>query len=141
MGYLLVRGVFLTTILMLGFILGIIYSNHVSLEPEQFFLEKGQGEASDEKTPKVKKAYQGFILKEAEDFKIKMEDGERLVIYNHDDEEILDDLVTEADYKRDITSKQLQRNQSGNNIFSDMGLKTADVFEGTFKKLFSLVGN
>ncbi|MBU9713390.1 hypothetical protein [Evansella tamaricis] len=131
----------LSAVLMLGFIFGIVYSNHVTEGPDSIFkktdMEKTIEEEEEKESPSPP-----FKLKEqdqSQDLKIHMEDGEHLVIYNPDKEEVLEDLLEGVDIQRDLMEKQLHVVDTGN-LFSEMGLRTAGVFEGTFRKLFSLVG-
>ncbi|UTR09338.1 hypothetical protein MM300_15720 [Evansella sp. LMS18] len=139
MGHLLGRGFFLATILMFGFILGILYSNHISDAPGKHQENNGPGSGILASLSN-RQPYQGYILKETEDYKIEIEDGESTVIYEHDDESIRENLIQREDLKRDLTGKQQQADEdAGYNFFSDMGLRTADALEGTFRKLFSFV--
>ncbi|MFA9558797.1 hypothetical protein ACERII_15925 [Evansella sp. AB-rgal1] len=132
MGHILGRGLIFSAILMFGFILGIVYSNHISGDTDHFFQKKEDQSDTVVKTPSP---FEG--LKKPKENIIDMEDGDGVVIYNHNDQLIRDELIQGVDVKRDLLDKQTQA--PDNNFFSQMGLRTADVFEGAFKSLFSLV--
>ncbi|MDG5786528.1 hypothetical protein QA612_03425 [Evansella sp. AB-P1] len=139
MGHILSRGFILAFILMFGFILGIIYSNHFSLNDESSnrVLQRTEDEL-DSKQENIDQSspYSGLI-KQEENI-IEMEDGEGLVIYNHGDEKIREELIEEPDLKRDLLDKQMYSAEDGQNLFSQTGIRTADAFESLFKGFFSI---
>ncbi|MDQ0254337.1 hypothetical protein J2S74_001712 [Evansella vedderi] len=140
MAHIFGRGLLFAAILMFGFILGIVYSNHVQVDPDNILAKKEKEPKEEESVPV--RTTPGIVFKEVEDYKIKMEDGDGLVIYDHDDEEIRKDLVKDVDLQRDLMDKTLYANSAGrHNFFSQMGLRTADAFEGAFRSFFSLMSH
>lgn len=141
MAHLFGRGILLAAILMFGFILGIVYSNHVQEESDSIFVKKEEEQVvPDTSTTSVKQG--PLVFKEAKTNKIKMEDGEGLVIYGHEDEELKKDLIQDVDLQRDLIDKNMQAySNKGHNFFSQMGLRTAEAFEGVTRNLFSMVSH
>lgn len=139
MVYLLRRGLLLSAVLMFGFILGIIYVKEASSDniSPGFSLRADENQVIEKNKDLF--TYKGFRLKNVDENKIQMEDGDGLVIYNYDDDTIRKGLIEGADLHRDLLDKQQYVLDSGDNIFSQLGLKTADAFEGVFRKIFAIV--
>ncbi|MCD8511964.1 MAG: hypothetical protein LRY73_20355 [Bacillus sp. (in: Bacteria)] len=139
MSYLFGRGLIFSAILMFGFILGIVYSNHVQEESDSIFAKKESASSEVEKSFSTVKP-SPIVFREVESNKIKMEDGEGLVIYGHEDEEIKKQLIQDVDLQRDLIDKNMQvQANKGHNFFSQMGIRTAEAFEGVTRNLFSMV--
>ncbi|UCZ54481.1 hypothetical protein LGQ02_06880 [Bacillus shivajii] len=139
------RGVMLSTLLMLGFILGILYSNHVTHEPSSLlsFIDNKDNQKETEQeieSDPEPSLFDGLKKKDENDLKIDMEDGDHLVVYGQDDEEIKKDLITDVDIQRDLEDKNIGREENSRNFFSEMGNRTADIVHGVFKGIFSIIG-
>ena len=131
------RAVLIGAVFMFGFILGIVYMNHAEtaegrvgfiLPSPQFKDKEADGSAP----------YLGFKWKDSYELKIDMEDGEAIVIYD-EGEMSRHDFIGKADVQRDLLDKQNYVIDTKNNFFSEMGLKTADAFEGIFQKMFAVL--
>ncbi|SDY51145.1 hypothetical protein SAMN05421736_102143 [Evansella caseinilytica] len=136
MSYVFSRGLLLSAVLMFGFILGIVYSNHFPTELGELLQSETVDEtiaAPDVSTEETSSPHKGFIVKDKDDLKIEIEDGDQLVIYHHDEKEAGNSVLNEA-----VTAQNKQSGDSGN-FLSEMGLRTAEAFEGVFRSLFALV--
>ncbi|MBU9722520.1 MULTISPECIES: hypothetical protein [Bacillaceae] len=164
MGHILSKVLLFSAILMLGFIFGVVYSNHVGGSSSDQWTEGNRTSGNtvstvedvDDKTEDLRESqeeassiYPGFILKtneesnsnqkaEESELKIEMEDEEHRVVYDQEMESIRNDLLKDIDVQRDLLEKQRHVNHTGG-LFSEMGIKTTDAFEGVFKRLFSMV--
>lgn len=130
MGQFLIRAGLFLSILMFGFILGILYSDQdVDLSSKSFAIkEVEEAEESEDK--------KGFILKESQTNIIEMEEDEGLVVYQEGDEEIHKSLEGELPSFIDKTNVPQSESSS---LFSELGLRTAGAFEKVFQKMFSVV--
>lgn len=135
MSYLLRRGLLIITVFMFGFILGIVYTNGAIDEKQPIRFSSREEEPSEKNDSTA--TYQGFKLKNIDELKIDMEDEDGIVVY--DDDLMRKELIEDVDLQRDLLDKQQYMLESNDNIFSQLGLKTADAFEGVFRKIFAIV--
>ncbi|ADU29846.1 hypothetical protein [Evansella cellulosilytica] len=138
MAHLLSRGLLFVAILMFGFIFGVVYSNHATVESQLI-----ENEPTEKREEKASVPSPGFILNDekkdsSDDLKIEMEDEEGIVIYG-DGEDVLQELRSDVDIERDLLDKQQFAQKNGHNFFSEMGIRTADTLEGVFRSLFSVI--
>ncbi|WP_096434579.1 hypothetical protein [Alteribacter populi] len=121
------RCFFITTVFFFGFIFGIVYVNHLSGA-----FEFSTEESSPLQIPQLGSPDQNIV---------EIEDGDHLVIYGEDDEEIKKELLTSADVQRDLAEKQTEATETGtSNLFSQVGMRLADTFEAIFKGIYSGLG-
>ncbi|WP_096188338.1 hypothetical protein [Evansella halocellulosilytica] len=133
------RGVMIGTLLMLGFILGILYTNHINDESSSLFTfnEKNEIEPVQDDEPTI---YDGLKKDPAQDLKIEMEDDDQLVIYDDD----VRNVSENSNVRQDLSSESgfgVQPEELNNKSFiSEMGSRTANFVEGIFRGIFSFIG-
>ncbi|WP_416149302.1 hypothetical protein ACM26V_24130 [Salipaludibacillus sp. HK11] len=134
MGQLIIRAGIFVSILMFGFILGILYSDQdIDLTSSRFQIK--------EETLVDTKGY--VINKEVEIHQkeqsniIEMEDEEGLVVYKKSDDEIHKSL--EEQLPSFVERSDSSGSSHSSPLFSEMGLRTAGAFEQVFQKMFSYI--
>ncbi|WP_280768520.1 hypothetical protein [Salipaludibacillus daqingensis] len=126
MGQLLTRAIIFCSILMFGFILGILYSDQdVDFTSERFHLKKEEPSTE-----------QRFKVKDNQPHIIEMEEDEGLVVYQEGNEEIHEFLEEQLPT---FIDKSTESNQESSPLFSEIGLRTAGAFETVFQKMFSVI--
>ncbi|MGJ9381679.1 hypothetical protein [Salipaludibacillus sp. CF4.18] len=132
MGHLLVRMCMLLSILMFGFILGIIYQNE-GLALYQSNFEVIEEEVENDQNPNAEKEDEPlFTLKEKESNIIDMEDDNGIVVYDGEggDEEFHQKITHES---------STYGGEESSLLFSEMGERTSGMFESVFQGLFRTV--
>ncbi|PYZ94233.1 hypothetical protein CR194_01460 [Salipaludibacillus keqinensis] len=128
MGQLLLRAGALISVLMFGFILGIIYSD------QEFDFTNSKFHVKEESTND--QALPKYELKDLDTNEIKMgEDG--IVVYEEGKGELHDSLQEEL--PSFVEKAEPLTNEEASPLFSELGLKTAGAFEHVFQKMFSVL--
>lgn len=131
MGHLLGKACIFLSILMFGFILGIIYQNEgFALYQSNFDVIEEELDENDEEIDVQEQDTAKFTLKQKESNIIDMEDENGVVIY--------EGKGGDHEFHQSIAHEPSSYNGERNNLlFSEMGERTAGVFESVFQSLFS----
>lgn len=127
MGHILVRACMLLSILMFGFILGIIYQN------QGFELQRSSFDWVDDEENDIAVADSigepKFTLKHGESNIIEMDDEDGIVVYDGEGGDV-------AFHESISHEPSGNRGQQKSLLFPEMGERTAGVFEAVFQSLF-----
>jgi len=128
MGQLVFRAGIFFSIMMFGFILGILYSDQgIDFNSERFDIKIVEEEESNNNI---------FELKEEETNIIDIEDDDGVVIYQDGGDEEIHKFLEDDD---SLFNKSNSAQSELSPLFSELGLRTAAAFEKVFKKMFSVV--
>ncbi|UJW57436.1 hypothetical protein HXZ66_08495 [Bacillus sp. A116_S68] len=129
MAHVTFRAGLLVSILMFGFILGILYSdNGVSVGDLRFHTEE-----IEEEEPNIR-----YRLKETDNNFIQMEDDEGLVIYHGGDKDLHGSLPENGTYKLKENEVLTFQEDQPAPLFTELGVKTADALEQAFSRMLSV---